>query len=124
MTKYKILFTFYALLNPRRKVEIDTESIIGNSVLDCSRKAFEHKQKLESQRGGEIVYKKTKVEKIKERRIPKSKKIDLEVESSELSAEDAIRFINENDMETIQNGGFISEDEDRVTVLRALNNKK
>lgn len=124
MTTYKIDFWFYKVLNRTMKTKIDSKQIEGQSVLACARKAFEYKQELEKKRNCEIVYKKNSVEKIRKRSVRKEERIDIDDRSMDLSAKDAIDFINNNTIEFLEKSEFISEEEDRITVMNAFNKKQ
>jgi len=115
---YKVIFEFFKYLNHNKKVMVREHIIEGNSVMECSRKAFEFKRKIESEIGGEILYKKKKVIKKK----PTIKKSDDEgdsIKSKDLTAKNAIDHISSND--DIEE--FLSIDEDRTTVINAYNKK-
>lgn len=122
MKNFTITYSFYLVLKSKR-VKVDEVEIKGNSVMDCSRKAFDKKLEIQRRKGGEIIYKKDKV--VKEKKVRKKKdNIDLNVKSKDLSANDAIEYIKNHELDVLVNGQFLSEDEDRVTVTNAFESKQ
>lgn len=122
MKNFTITYSFYLVLKSKR-VKVEEAEILGNSVMDCSRQAFEKKREIEKRKGGEIVYKKKKVTKEKKVRRKKDN-VDLNVKSKNLSANDAIDYIKNHELDVLINGEFLSEDEDRVTVTNAFESKQ
>lgn len=50
--------------------------------------------------------------------------VDIATKSKDMSAEDAIKFIKENSFTYLKNGNFISDNEDRITVINAYSKKE
>jgi len=122
MNNFKIVFEFFILLRNKKK-KVHEETISGNSILDCSRKAFEVKTRLQGQKGKTVTYKKKKIN--KEKKIEaESKDKELAVKSKDYSANDAINYIKENSYDFLVETQFLSEDEDRVTVTNAFEQKQ
>lgn len=125
MTTYKVTFKFYIILDSVGKKTVKDDHVIeGNSVLDCSRKAFMKKRDLEHSIGKEVLYTKKNIKKVKDDDIPEEEKIDSNYSSDDMYADEAIKFIKNNDLEYLKKIEFMHDEEDRSTVIGAYNKKQ